>query len=111
MKPKERFLRADETSRLNAVLTRNEYRRPGVVVIVRLLMPTGYRFGEIASLEWDWINDRRILLPDSESGPRTVWLWSAAQTVIDAIPRYGDDCPFLLSARPLTRHVDKLASR
>ena len=52
-KPKERFLTADEMARLNAVLTRDEFWCPNVVAIVRLLMLTGCRFGEIASLEWD----------------------------------------------------------
>jgi integrase len=106
MKPKERYLTADEMARLNAVLTRDEFYCPHVVAIVRLLMLTGCRFGEIASLEWDWIKGRRIHLPDSKSGPRTVWLSSAARAVIDAIPRYSPDCPFLFPARPPTRHID-----
>ena len=97
---KERFLTAEEMARLNAVLTRDEFYCPHIVAIVRLLMLTGCRFGEIVSLEWDWIKGKRILLPDSKSGPRTVWLSSAARAVIDAIPRYSDDCPFLFPTRP-----------
>ena len=69
MKPMERFLTADEMARLNAVLTRDEFWCPHVVAIVRLLMLTGCRLGEIASLEWDWIKGKRIHLPDSKSGP------------------------------------------
>ena len=38
MKPKERFLTAEEMARLNAVLIRDEFRCPDVVAIVRLLM-------------------------------------------------------------------------
>ena len=106
---KERFLTADEMARLNAVLTRDEFWCPHIVAIIRLLMLTGCRFGEIAALEWDWIRDRRIHLPDSKSGPRTVWLSSAARAVIDAIPRYGPDCPFLFPARPPTRPIDNIA--
>ena len=109
MKPVERFLTADEMARLNAVLTRDEFWCPHIVAIIRLLMLTGCRFGEIAALEWDWIKDRRIHLPDSKSGPRTVWLSSAARAVIDAIPRYGPDCPFLFPARPPTRPIDNIA--
>ena len=71
-------------------------------------MLTGCRFSEIAALEWDWIRDRRILLPDSKSGPRTVWLSSAALAVIDAIPRYSEDCPFLFPARPPTRPITSI---
>ena len=109
MKPKERFLTAEEMARLNAVLARDEFRCPDIVAIVRLLMLTGCRFGEIASLEWDWIKDKRIFLPDSKSGPRTVWLSSAARAVIDAIPRYSDDCPYLFPGRPPTRPVVNIA--
>ncbi|MCY3856085.1 MAG: site-specific integrase [Rhodospirillales bacterium] len=108
MQPKERFLTADEMTRLNAVLTRDEFYCPHVVAIVRLLMLTGCRFGEIAALEWNWIKGKRIFLPDSKSGPRTVWLSSAARAVIDAIPRYGPDCPFLFPARPPTRPIDNI---
>ena len=111
MTPKERFLTEEEMARLNAVLTRDEFWCPHIVAIVRLLMLTGCRVGEIVSLEWDWIKGRRILLPDSKSGPRTVWLSSAARAVIDAIPRYNEDCPFLFPARPPTRHIDNLANQ
>ena len=108
MQRKERFLTAEEMARLNAVLTRDEFYCPHIVAIVRLLMLTGCRFGEIVSLEWDWIKGKRILLPDSKSGPRTVWLSSAARAVIDAIPRYSDDCPFLFPTRPPVRHIDNI---
>jgi len=74
-------------------------------------MLTGCRFGEIAALEWDWIRGKRILLPDSKSGPRTVWLSSAARAVIDAIPRYSVDCPYLFPARPPTRPIDNIAAQ
>ena len=109
MKPVERFLTADEMARLNAVLTRDEFYCPQAVAVIRLLMLTGCRFGEIAALEWDWIKDKRIFLPDSKSGPRTVWLSSPARAVIDAIPRYGPDCPYLFPARPPTRPIDTIA--
>ena len=109
MKPKERFLSAEEMARLNAVLTRDEFRCPDVVALVRLLMLTGCRFGEIASLEWSWIKDKRIFLPDAKSGPRTVWLSSAARAVIDSIPRYNEECPFVFPARPPTRPIDNIA--
>ena len=106
MQPRERFLAAEEMARLNAVLTRDEFYCPQAVAVIRLLMLTGCRFGEVVSLEWDWIRGTRIRLPDSKSGPRTVWLSSAARAVIDAIPRYSPDCPFLFPARPPTRHID-----
>ena len=91
--------------------SRDEFLCPNVISIVRLLMLTGCRLGEVVSLEWDWIKGKRIHLPDSKSGPRTVWLSSAARAVIDAIPRYSEDCPFLFPARPATRHIDNLGTQ
>ncbi len=74
-------------------------------------MLTGCRLGEIAALEWDWIKGRRIHLPDSKSGPRTVWLSSAARAVIDAIPRYSEDCPYIFPSRPPTRPIDNFGTQ
>ncbi len=111
MQARERFLTAEEMARLNAVLTRDEFYCPQVVAIIRLLMLTGCRLGEIVSLEWGWIKGKRIHLPDSKSGPRTVWLSSAARAVIDAIPHYSEDCPFLFPARPPTSHIENFANQ
>ena len=108
---KERFLTAEDMARLNAVLTRDEFWCPHVVAVIRLLMLTGCRLGEVLALEWDWIKGRRIHLPDSKSGPRTVWLSGAARAVIDAIPRYSPDCSFLFPARPPTRHITGIEYR
>ena len=108
MKPKERFLTAGEMARLNTVLIRDEFWCPNVVAIVRLLMLTGCRMGEIRSLEREWIRGKRIFLPDSKSGPRTVWLSSAARAVIDSVPRYSEDCPFLFPSRPPARPIDNI---
>ena len=103
MKPMERFLTADEMARLNAVLNRDEFHCPREVAAIRLLLLTCCRYGEVVNLQWDWIRDKRILLPDTKSGPRTVWLSSTARAVIDAIPRYGDDCCLLFPSRPPDR--------
>ena len=108
MKPMERFLTTREIARLNAVLVRDEFWCPNVVAVIRLLMLTGCRVGEILSLEWDWIKGKRIFLPDSKSGPRPVWLSSAARAVIDAIPHYSEDCPYLFPSRPATRPIDNI---
>ena len=105
---RERFLTTEEMARLNAVLTRDEFWCPHIVAIVRLLMMTGCRLGEVLSLEWDWIKNKHINLPDSKSGPRTVWLSSATCAVIDAIPRYSPECPWLFPSRPPTRPIDNI---
>ena len=64
--------------------------------------------GEILSLKWAWIKGKRIFLPDSKCGPHTVWISSDARAVIDAIPRYSEDCPYLFPSRPPTRPIDNI---
>ena len=58
--PKERFLTPGEMARLNAVLTRDEFWCPQAVAVIRLLLLTGCRAGEVIGLQWDWIKGGRI---------------------------------------------------
>ena len=57
MSRKEPHLLAEETAGL-------KFWCPHVVAIVRLLVFTGCRFGEMVSLEWGWIKGQRIHLSD-----------------------------------------------
>ena len=61
--------------------------RSGCAVITLLLL-TGCRYREILSLKWRDVKGNRLLLRDSKTGPRTVWLGSAAREVIDGLPRH-----------------------
>ena len=83
---RERFLSAAEMRRLGAVLTRHEADRPQAVAIVRLLLLTGCRKSEIATLKWSFYREGKLFLPDSKVGPRTVWLSSAARAILDGLP-------------------------
>ena len=84
---RERFLSAAEIRRLGEELTRHEADYPQVVAIVRLLLLTGCRIGEIVSLKWRYYREGKLFLPDSKTGPRTIWLSSAAREVLDCLPR------------------------
>ena len=84
---RERFLSTAEVSRLGAVLTRHEADHSQVVAIIRLLLLTGCRKGEIVTLKWRYYRERKLFLPDSKVGPRTVWLSSAARAILDGLPR------------------------
>ena len=58
-----------------------------VLAQIRLILLTGCRKGEILSLAWSSYREGKLFLPDSKTGPRTIWLSSAARTVLDALPR------------------------
>ena len=57
--------------------------------IIRLLLLTGCRKGEITSLRWSQIDGDTIHLPDSKTGPRTVFLNAPAQAILTRQPRAG----------------------
>jgi len=89
----ERFLSAEELARFGNVLAElrasdNLTIRSGCAVITLLLL-TGCRYREILTLQWQDVKGNRLLLRDSKTGPRTVWLGSAAREVIDSLPRHA----------------------
>ena len=84
---RERFLSAAEIRSLAAVLDRFEADRPQQVAIIRLLLLTGCRASEVRTLKWRYRREGKLFLPDSKTGPRTVWLSSAARAVLDRVPR------------------------
>ena len=84
---RERFLSAAEMRRLGEVLARHEADQPQAVAIIRLLLLTGCRKGEIVSLKWRDYREGKLFLRDSKVGPRTVWLSSAARAILDGLAR------------------------
>ena len=101
----ERFLSGDELARLGAALTSETMRispqqvTPGrrgpsagkgaSLAALRLLLLTGCRVGEILSLRWQHIDSERrlLLLPDSKTGAKSVFLSKAALDLIRSLQR------------------------
>ena len=86
---RERFLSAEEIRCLSRALDRHKDRHPKETSVVRLLLLTGCRKSEILTLQWSEYREGRLYLSDSKTGPRTVWLSSAARKVLDDLPRTG----------------------
>ena len=82
----ERFLSAREFVRLAGSLRAHEEIFPIAVQAIRLIIYTGARRGEIETLRWEWIQPPRLMLPDSKTGPKIIYLNTQALAVIDAIP-------------------------
>ena len=88
-KGRERFLSDEEIRRLSARLSAHAKACPLQVAIIRLLLLTGCRKGEILTLQWPDYREGHLFLPDSKVGPRTVWLSEPARAVLDGLERKG----------------------
>ncbi|MDE0695456.1 MAG: tyrosine-type recombinase/integrase [Boseongicola sp. SB0662_bin_57] len=79
-----RFLSRDEIRQLNAALDMHAG-GPGSVQadIVRLLLLTGCRKGEIVRLKRREVHGDRLRLDDGKTGPRTVFLGPEAREIVD----------------------------
>lgn len=87
----ERFLSDNELARLGSVLQAGrsgpDKRQAMIASAITLLLLTGCRRSEILGLQWGDVRGLRLLLRDSKTGPRTVWLGKDARGLIDELPR------------------------
>ena len=100
----ERFLSNQEIERLGEVLSQKIRTQPLHTLIVYLLLLTGCRLSEIMDLTWSEVKGGRLLLHDSKTGPRTVWLGDEAQTLLASLERRGSSDPVFwnkLTRRPV----------
>lgn len=105
---RERFLSPEEIERLGAAL--QEAERTGAesrfaVAAFRLLLLTGCRLREIQTLKWTYIDFRagRFRLPDSKTGPKTVYL---GHTQVQTTARYAH-----LADHPVREAATRIAGR
>ncbi|MFN9935234.1 MAG: tyrosine-type recombinase/integrase, partial [Hyphomonadaceae bacterium] len=94
---RERFISVEEVQKIFEATERLEKRgevRSEFGVIIRLLILTGARRGEIQGLQWREVDlaRRSIVLPDarSKTGARRIPLSDAAIEVLEGIKRNGD---------------------
>jgi integrase len=91
--PLTRFLSREEVGRLHGMLDEHATRGGECrkqADIIRLLLLTGCRKGEIVQLHWSEVRGDALMLADSKTGPRKVPLNSQARCILDRQPR-GDD--------------------
>ena len=115
-----RFLSREEIGRLHEVLDRYEPRRPSCKAqadIIRLLLLTGCRSGEMLKLRWREVDGDTLELEDSKTGPRQVLLSPEARAIIERQPRSASPWVFPSPVTPdrarteldLWKRVRKLA--
>ena len=98
-----RFLSAEEIERLHRVLDRLVGERPSrrsQADVVRLLLLTGCRKGEILKLQWSEVDGDRLNLTDTKTGPRKAWLSKVAQAILARQPRAASPYVFPSPRRP-----------
>ncbi len=103
-----RFLSRDEIRLLLQTLDACVAERPSRgprADIVRLLLLTGCRSGEIRTLQWREVGEHVLALSDSKTGPRTVYLNRDARALIERRPRMGSAYVF-----PSVRDSDRPCS-
>jgi len=125
---RERFLTSDELGRLGDVLREAEtdglsckesaskHARPGrrrtldpfAVAAIRLLLLTGARLHEILDARWENVDFERalILLPDSKTGRKTIYLSAPALAVMAALPRLEGNPYVIAGEKNATHRVD-----
>jgi integrase len=97
--PKDRFLSDDEMEKLGKALGELEKKvlvkgkevqqeSPYIIALLRILILTGARLGEILGARWEWVDMQRgvLTLPDSKTGRRVIKL-GGALAVLENLPR------------------------
>ena len=85
-----RLLSREEIHRLHRVLDRYAGARPSRAQqadIIRLLLLTGCRKSEIATLRWQDVDADTVNLADAKTGPRKVLLNAPARAILERQPR------------------------
>lgn len=86
-----------EFAALGSALAAAENAHPVAVAVLQFLLVTGARRSEALGLRWEHVHGDRVVLPDTKTGPRTIWLATPARAVL-AGRRHRDGCPWVFAA-------------
>lgn len=109
---RKRYLSDDEIMRLSSVLDKfgNKSKlAKNAANATKLLLFTGARLSEILELKWEYIrNDKNlILLPDSKTGQKTIFMNESTKRVLDSIEKIKNN-PYVICGEKENSHLVNL---
>lgn len=101
---RDRILTSEEIARLHVALGEPQT-QPSFALLVRLLLLTGCRLNEIMSARVEWVDWERglLLLPDSKTGQRRIFLPLAALKLIE----HRRECEWLIEGSRSKTHLKR----
>ncbi|NVJ98787.1 MAG: tyrosine-type recombinase/integrase [Alphaproteobacteria bacterium] len=107
----ERFLSETEIAAIAGALRKAELdgASPYAIAAIRLLMFTGARRGEILTLKWSEVHFDKdlILLGDSKTGAKPIYLNAPAKDVLAGLPKQKDN-PYVICGTNQGKHLTNL---
>ena len=109
-KSRERYLSGEEIKALNQAmvsLVEQDKIHPQMRRIILLLLITGARKNEIIKCEWKWVDMDRslILLPDSKTGKKTLYLADHAKQILFEQSHYSGDSKWVFPSTVMDSHL------
>jgi integrase len=114
--PRKRYLSGEELARLGTTL-RSMQENGGqwlqFTAAIKLLLLTGARVSEVLGAKWKWVDwsGRRIILPDSKTGPKPVFLSDEALAILRGLRDSSEagDNEYILKGRLAGKPLVNLA--
>ncbi|MBL4604038.1 MAG: hypothetical protein JKY84_14930 [Emcibacteraceae bacterium] len=75
-----------------------------MISTLRLLLLTGCRLGEIQTLEWGYIQENCLKLPDSKTGSKKVYLSEAVLEILSKIEKVKNN-PYVIVGNKAGQHI------
>lgn len=111
--PRQRFLSGDEIAAVRSATTEllgEKKITPNAASIRELLLLTGARSGELANAKWAWVNWalQIIAIPDSKSGPKTIYLSKDAMALLREQQKRSSSHEYVYPGRDPGKHIHNL---
>ena len=96
-KKRERYLDTYEIRKLWEVMAKRlseKLESPYMIAAFKMLLLTGCRLGEIQTLKWGYVQGNAVMLPDSKTGAKKIYLGIPTLDILSSLERV-DDNPYV----------------